>query len=53
LLRGDFPAAESFFLRALETDAAYNVTARQNLSYLQNLKEVQKSESGGDKKAKN
>lgn len=53
LLRADFPAAESFFLRALETDAAYNVTAHQNLSYLKNLKEVQKSEANGDRKRKN
>jgi Flp pilus assembly protein TadD len=52
LLRGDLPAAQSFFLRALEADAAYNATAYRNLSYLENLKEVQNIEAGGQTQAK-
>jgi Flp pilus assembly protein TadD len=51
LLRGDLPAAQSFFLRALEADAAYNATAFKNLSYLENLKEVKHAEAGGQTQA--
>lgn len=44
LLRGDLRVAEAHFLRALEADAAYNKTAHRNLSYLRDLKEIQKIE---------
>ncbi len=44
LLRGDFPTAEAYFLRALEADAAYHQIAHKNLSYLRSLKKVRDSE---------
>lgn len=51
LLRGDLGTAEAHFIRALETDAAYNKTAHRNLGYLQNLKEVRKIEKARDSKS--
>ena len=40
LLNGDLVAAEGLLLRAVETDAAYNVRARKNLNYLKSLKKT-------------
>ncbi len=39
LLRGDQDNAESLFLRAIETDPAFNTIAARNFSYLRSLRE--------------
>jgi len=38
LVKGNLVAAEGLLVRAIEADAAYNVTARKNLYYLNSLK---------------
>ena len=40
LMKGDYPTAESYLLRALETDAGYNKIARRNLDYLDGLRAI-------------
>ena len=44
LLRGDYLAAESHFLRALESDASFNKSAWRNLEYLNDLKKIEANE---------
>ena len=38
LMRGDYVAAEKFFVRAMENDASFNDTAWRNLSYIKELR---------------
>lgn len=45
LLRGDYESAEALLLRAVETDAAYNIRAYRNLAYMEILKKIKKLES--------
>ncbi len=45
LLRGDYDAAEAYFLQAMETDPAFNSTAWKNLNYLNNIKELGAAEA--------
>lgn len=45
LLRGDYASAEALLLRAVETDAKYNIRAYRNLAYLESLKKIEKLES--------
>lgn len=40
LLRGDLQAAESYLLRSMEADPAFNNTANKNLEYLRSLKAI-------------
>lgn len=45
LLRGDYSTAESYFLRALESDASFNKVAWRNLGYLKHLLEIETGET--------
>lgn len=39
LLRGDTASAETYFLRAIEVDPAFNKSAARNLAYLQQVRD--------------
>jgi len=45
IMRGDYDNAEAYLLRAMEADPRYNETAARNLSYLEQVRELAKSES--------
>ncbi len=45
LLRGDYENAESYLLRAMETDASFNKVAWKNLGYLKSLRELEAAEA--------
>ncbi len=45
LMRGDYANAEAYLLRAMEVDAGYNDVASRNLSYLRQVRELDKAES--------
>lgn len=49
MLRGDYGAAESYFMRAMDVDAGFNKVAWRNLGYLKSLKEMQSIRSGKNK----
>lgn len=54
ILRGDYDNAESYLLRAMEVDPAYNETASRNLTYLEqvkNLREVELLGADGEPQA--
>lgn len=40
LMRGDYPAAEAYLLRAIEVDPAYNDVAARNLAYLRSVRSL-------------
>ena len=44
ILRGDYDNAESYLLRAMEADPAFNETASRNLSYLKQVKKLREVE---------
>ena len=44
ILRGDYDNAESYLLRAMEADPAYNKTASRNLAYLEQVKKLREVE---------
>ena len=45
LLRGDYSSAESYFLRAMESDATFNKAAWRNLEYLKHLIKIETGEA--------
>lgn len=49
LLRGDYSTAESYFLRAMESDASFNKAAWRNLEYLRHLIEIETDETAAER----
>lgn len=44
ILRGDYANAEAYLTRAMEIDPSFNVAASRNLAYLEQVRELEKSE---------